>query len=162
MLNKIRQRKVDMKTLSSIMTTSMSVAGENGPAAAGAHHLLVAVVSNQEDQSGRQALVNAGADPDQLCDAIEKAIGAGLPAMELPAVSPAEKSGGKVTVDATYEAAITTTQGFHNSGSEPSPLRTAHFVAGVASLEHGLVPRVLAELGVEAAKLVDSAVDAAS
>ena len=156
MLNKFKQRARDMQTLSSLMIAATSNAATNGSNNAGAHHLLLAAVTLEDDESGREAFVNLGADPDQLESAIEEALGAGVPGIEMPDAN-SERSATEVKVDATFDAAIQATHGFHNADGGVRPLRTAHVVAGVASIEHGLAARALAAMGIDTDALVAAA-----
>ena len=160
MLKKIRQRSQDMQKLSSVMTEALKIASEDGFQAAGAQHLLLAAIAMEDDDSGRQAFAAGGADPDQLSDAIERAIGAGVPSIELPEAASAA-GGSQMKVDAAFDEAIKATHAVHNAHGDVRPLRAAHFVAGVASAEHGVAVRALAEMGLDRAALIEAATEAA-
>lgn len=169
-LRKIQGRKADMTTLSNTLTEAMAIAQRAGAANAGAEHLMMAALA-MDDGTARQAFEAIDADPDGFAAAVEAALAAGLPDLEMPEPVEHEPVDGRspvvvdlplpttrmTNVDATFESAIKATHYFHNLPEDGRRLCGAYFVAGIASIEHGVAARALSEMEIDAAGLISAA-----
>ena len=157
-----------MVTLSKTLSGAMAIAQRAGAANAGAEHLMMAALA-MDDGTARQAFEAIGADPDGFPMAVEAALAAALPDLDMPELDQ-ELMGerapmgvdlplgtARMNVDATFEAAIKATHYFHELPENGGRLCGAYFVAGIASIEHGVAARALAEMRIEPAELISAA-----
>ncbi len=158
-LRKLRDRKRDMSTLSNVLTESLAIAQRNNAEHAGAEHLMLAAL-NMNDGTARRAFERVDANPDDFAAAIDTQLGSAVPSLEMPETTADanDKAAMKLKPDATYDAAVKATHGFHNSAEANGPLSGAHFVAGIATIEHGSAARALKEMGIDPADLVEAAI----
>jgi len=152
-LKKFRSRQRDMKTLSTLIESSLARAAAAGEERAGAHYLALAAFEMEDGLAERtmEALERSGegfADALATLDA-DVLAGLGLESEEAISSPPPVPRTRLGKTDATYEAAVKAIYQFHNEADDGRALTSAHVLAGVASVEHGVSARVFATLGLE-------------
>lgn len=159
MLQRIRQRLEDMRTLHRLLTRAEHIARAQGQPQPGAEHFLLAALE-LPDGSARRAFQRIGADPDVLPAAIEQQyrdalahIGVQAP---LPPPTPlAPPQGGVYSAQASGQHLV---QALARSGKDrPGPLRGAHVVALIAQTPLGVAARALQALGLDPHALAQAA-----
>ena len=155
-LAKVKSRKQDMKTLSSVIEASLRKAAADGSNLAGAHHLALAALE-LPDGLALRALDQVGASRAGFANAVASLEAntlaeLGLEALPNPRPAPPNRIG---KTDATYEAAIAATHDYHNEANDFRPLTSAHLLAGVASVPLGVSARAFAALEIDTNKLIE-------
>ena len=161
-LENLKSRKDDIKTLSSLMESSLEHAASSGVAAAGAHHLALAAFE-MNDTTAEEALATLNTTADDFRSALasldENALaGIGITAPELQS-EPVQRSR-LANTDATYEAAIRASHDLHNNAPGRPPLQSAHVLAGVANVELGTSARVFAALDLDREAVIAACIEA--
>jgi D-alanyl-D-alanine carboxypeptidase len=130
-----------------------SVAAGLGSSSVEAEHLLVSLAAG--DDAAGQALRDAGLDPQELRDAIERDfervlqnVGIDASGVDLPANCRSEKPRWGASAKQGLERALVEAKrrGDREIGPE-------HILLGLLRAEHGTVPRILAAEGIDAAEL---------
>ena len=159
MLQRIRQRLQDMRTLRQLFTRAEHHARAQGQSRPGAEHFLLAAIE-LPDGTARRAFERIGANPDAIPAAIEQQYRDALaqagiqadmpPASPLTAPQPRAfhaQPSGQSLVQALA----------HARKGQPGPLLGAHVVALVAAAPQGVATRTLKALRLDPAALVQAA-----
>ncbi len=159
-LTKLRGRQRDMKTLSALIESSLAMAAAAGEERAGAHHLALAAFE-MGDGLAEQALATLERSGQAFADALatldaDILAGLGLESEEAITPPPPVPRGRLGKTDATFEAAIKAIYLFHNEAGDGRALTSAHVLAGVASVEHGVSARVFATLGLDRDEVIEA------
>jgi ATP-dependent Clp protease ATP-binding subunit ClpA len=159
MLQKLRQRVIDVRTISALCQAAEGRANADGQREPGAEHFLLAALE-LPDGSARRAFERLRADPTRLREAIEQQYvqalrhvgidASGLdgcdddaPSFETPRLYRAAPSG---------QAIVQGLQALRDQVPH-KPLLGAHVVALVADMERGVAARALRVMGVERGSL---------
>ena len=151
----------DMRTIKQLLMRAEAVAHELGDAEPGAEHLLLASLDLPDGAAGR-ILGGFGIDGERLRDAI---VGQHADALVVAGVDQAVAGAlaDAAPVDAPsragpYRASASAQEAFQAAGelarSSKERFGSAHVVAAVAAMEHGVAARALARLGVDRAELL--------
>jgi hypothetical protein len=158
MFQGIRQRLGDMKTIQHLCQGAETHALADQQRAPAAEHFLLSAFE-LEDGTARRAFAQLGIDPAQLPRALAQQYADALrhAGLDPQAAAALEAPAALAPAQGLYQAApsgadLMQTLARQRSG-QPGPLLGAHVVALVAELRHGVVPRTLALLGVDAAAL---------
>ena len=149
-----------MKTLAALMESSLARAADAGEERAGAHHLALAAFEMDDGLAERtmEALERSGEGFADALATLDAGILAGLgleseEAIGSPPPVPRTRLG---KTDATFEAAVKAIYQFHNEAGDGRALTSAHVLAGVASVEHGVSARVFATLGLDRDDVIEA------
>lgn len=161
LLNKLKARKNDMSTLSTLIETSLTHSANSGESIAGAHH-LVASAFEMDDNSATRALATLDKSPADFAAALaslddETLAGLGIEVPDMPSTPVPKSRIGKT--DATFEAALKAVHDIHNENGDYRPLQSAHVLAGVAAVEYGIASRVFAAMGLERSAVIEACRD---
>jgi ATP-dependent Clp protease ATP-binding subunit ClpA len=156
---KIRSALKDLSTIKALLTGAESEARQTGDSLPGAEHLLLSALA-LPDGTARRAFERAGADPDELREAISPTHpGAprslGIVADDAAAVPP---SGTLNPATGVMRTSASAQQAFQaavklSKATKPSRLLGAHVVLAVCQMEHGTTARALASLRIDRASL---------
>ncbi len=144
----------DVKLIAALLTTAENEARALGDAEPGAEHVLLAALLI-DDASARDA---AGVSADRARQALvavhaESLAAVGVTAPEFDAPLPPARG--------VYRSEVSTHEVFQRARElakhSPSGLRSAHVLLAVAEREHGTAARVLTQLGLERASVIESA-----
>lgn len=159
MLQRLRQRLKDMRTLHRLFIRAELIARAQGQPRPGSEHFLLAALE-LPDGSARRAFERVGADPDALPAAIEQqyrdalahvGIHAPLPAATPLAPPPAAAYDAQASGQDLIQTLARTRKG------RPGPLRGAHVVALIARTRQGVAARALQALRLDAGALARAA-----
>lgn len=157
-LQKLKARKRDMQAISGLIEASLARAAENGEPIAGAHQLALTAFE-MPDGAATKALATFDKTSDDFREAVDRLeadalaeLGLDVPPIESTSI-PRTRLG---KTDATFEAAIKGIYEFHNETDDYPPLSSAHVLAGVASVEHGVSARVFESMGIDTDELIDA------
>jgi ATP-dependent Clp protease ATP-binding subunit ClpA len=156
----IRHAVSDVRTMKRLFTEAEAEARRDGQDAFAAEHLLLAALS--VEPSARAALARTGHEPDELRAALARQHAAALAAVGVDAGAvltddaPAgDAPSGAMTSTATGRSVFQRAR--EHAGTDKRAITGAHVVLAASELDHGTVPRTLAELGVDRAALADAA-----
>lgn len=176
LFQKMKSRKNDMKTLSTLLESSIARSVDGGEPSAGAHHLVTSAFE-MDDDTAIQALAALGKSPADFAESLESLehdtlAGLGIEAPELPSTPGASNEVGVLEIDiperwhipkarlgktdATFEAALKAIYEIHNEASDYRRLQSAHVLAGVAAVEYGIAARVFTAMGLERSAISDA------
>ncbi len=160
MLQRIRQRLTDMRTIKQLAEAAERHAGAAGEREPGPEHFLLAAL-DLPDGLAQRAFARLGADPAGLRGAIAAQHGAALagigadPALlaDTPPLPPAT---------GPYHAKGAMQEVMRQLADWPrvrptEPLTGAHVLAVIASTQHGTAARALRAMGVDGGRLADAA-----
>ena len=152
LLDKFKARQRDMKTLTHLLDTSMARSAEHGEVLAGAHQLALSALEMTDGHAGH-VLESLGSSADEFRSALHSLEANTLADLGLEAgaqIAPIPIPRGRVgKTDATFEAALRATYNFHNETDTYPALSSAHVLAGVASVGHGVAARVFRDMGLD-------------
>lgn len=163
MIEKMRGRRRDMRTLSSAISASLERAQRAGDEYAGAHHLILAAL-DMDDGSATRVLAEHGASKESFLAAVSAQEAEALRSLGLPdglagsgdvAVEPGTGQFGKS--DATYEQAMKNVHEIHNRDGDLRPLVSAYVLAGAAMVDRGVAARALKAMDIDVERLVETA-----
>ena len=141
-----------MKTLTSLLEASMARSAEHGEVLAGAHQLALSALE-MADRDAQRVLESLGSSADEFRSALHSLEANTLAALGLEAgsqIAPIPIPRARVgKTDATFEAALRGTYNFHNETGAYPALSSAHVLAGVASVDHGVAARVFSDMGLD-------------
>lgn len=154
--------RADIATMNALLPAAERLAHAQGEAEPAAEHLLLAAL-DLPDGAARRAIAAVGADPDQLAPAIAATHAEALAAVGVvvdvealdAAVPPAAEPRGAYRSTASAQQLFQRATALATSAKQP--LRSAHVLLAATELEHGVVPRSLARLGVSRAALAAAA-----
>lgn len=150
----LRTARHDMALIAALLTTAETEARALGDSTPGAEHLLLASLL-VDDPSAREA---SGVSADAVRAAIsvvhvESLAAIGVTHPELDDSLPPGRG--------IYRSEVSAQEVFQQARRlarrSPSGLRSAHMLLAVAEREHGTAARVLTQLGLERASVVDAA-----
>jgi hypothetical protein len=167
MLQRLKQRIADMRTIKALSEGAERHANAMGEPEPGPEHFLLAAL-DLPDGLARRAFARAGADPSRLRDGIAAAHGAALAAAGAdPALladdAPVRQGTGVYRAKGSMEAVMRTLAEWPRAAGEA--LTGAHVAAVVASSPQGTAARALKVIGTDAAALAAAAraeIDAAA
>ena len=147
-----------MQTLSWLIESSLARSAEAGEPIAGAHQLATGALE-MSDGCAEEALKSLGTTGDDVVNALatleEKTLAdLGLESLDSDVTAAPRTRVGKT--DATFEAAVQAIHDFHNEAGDYRKLNSAHVLAGVASVEHGVTARALSSMNIERVDVVDA------
>lgn len=147
MLQHIRQRLNDMRTLHRLCTRAEHHARARGQPQPGAEHFLLAAIE-LPDGSARRAFARVGANPDVLPAAIEQQYRDALAQIgidaEMPPAAPCAPQAGIYRAQPSGEGLIQALAEARKG--QPGPLLGAHVVALIAATPQGVAARALRAL----------------
>ena len=156
----IRHAVSDVRTMKRLFTEAEAEARRDGQDDFAAEHLLLAALTT--DASARSALAQTGHAPEELRAALARQHEAALATVGVDAGTlltddaPAgDDPTGAMTSTATGRRVFQRAR--EQAGAEKRSITGAHIVLAATELEHGTVPRALAELGVDRSELADAA-----
>lgn len=156
----MRHALSDVRTMKRLFTEAEAQARRDGQSAFAAEHLLLAALTL--DPSGRSALARTGHDPEALRAALARQHAAALAGVGIDAGSlltddapagdePSGAMAGTATGRSVFQRARI------QANADKAAICGAHVVLAATELEHGPVPRALADLGIDRAALADAA-----
>lgn len=160
MLNQIRLRLMDMKTLKTVLETSEARARADGVAEPGAEHLVMAALDLPED-TARRAFERVGADPAGFVPAVARQFDEALAKVGVEAAGsqtdPHALPGEGTGVFRSQPSARTLMERLARDRPLGSsrPLTGADVVLAALGSDVGTVARALAVMGVDREALVD-------
>ena len=160
MLQALARRLRDMRTIKQLCEQAERHANAEGQQRPGAEHFLMAALE-LPDGTARQAFRRLQADPEAFRVAVERQYGEalrdiGVQAPVLPAAMAVPHREGLYEGQPSSQALMQTLAGIRKDSAVPQ-LLGAHVILAALSARHGVVPRALRSMGVEAAALADAA-----
>ncbi|WBS02640.1 Clp protease N-terminal domain-containing protein [Pseudoduganella sp. SL102] len=159
MLQRLKQRIADMRTIKTLSEGAERHANAMGEREPGPEHFLLAAL-DLPDGLAQRAFVRAGADPARLRAGIAAAHGAALaaagadPAL-LAGEAPVPPGTGAYRAKGSMETVMRSLADWPRAAGEP--LTGAHVAAVVASSTQGTAARALKAIGIDAAMLAAAA-----
>lgn len=159
MLQRLKQRIADMRTIKTLCEAAERHANAMGEREPGAEHFLLAAL-DLPDGLARRAFVQAGIDPSRLRPGIIAAHGGALAAAGIdPSVlegdAPLPPAGGAYRAKGSMETVMRLLAGWPRAPGEA--LTGAHVAAAIASGRHGTAARALRAIGADGAALAAAA-----
>lgn len=159
MLQALAQRLRDTRTIQRLCEQAERHANVEGQQRPGAEHFLIAALE-LPDGTARQAFRRLQADPEAFRAAVERQYGEALRdiGLQVPALPTAAvpRREGLYEGQPSGQALMKALAGIRKASAAPQ-LLGAHVILAALSARHGVVPRALRSMGVEAAALADAA-----
>ncbi len=156
----LRHAMTDVRTMKRLFEEAEAEARRDGQDAFAAEHLLLAALS--VEPSARAALARTGHEPEELRTALARQHATALAAVGIDAGSLLTDDAPAGADPSGAMASTATGRGVfqrarEHASTEKRAISGAHVVLAATELEHGTVPRALAELGVDRADLAAAA-----